>query len=300
MAKEPLGKLIPQNRGGTIFASLPFGNRGTLMVPRFAMPFLLDQRADLTKSRVADRLDIRRERIDQAIDSLKKPKKSIFVYSRKRRHDYIRDVAAPYVVSFCRDDEYSRLDTNQGILEVAVAGKKEPEKIHKRIWKVCGKVANHALFLESSHFAAFQRERPGATIGFDIFNRLLCPAVKKPTPKSCVDERISSVEHFMAALLPFLRRKEVKEQLTRFQGSGGLTYDALYDVLRKAGAHRLIRSVCCDAVEYPQLHHNADERCPKVIPFLCTHGKGDLRCQACGISNILSFAIDLRIWIQRR
>ena len=35
MAKEPLGKLIPPNRGGTIFPSLPFGNRGTLMVPRF-------------------------------------------------------------------------------------------------------------------------------------------------------------------------------------------------------------------------------------------------------------------------
>ena len=85
------------------------------------MPFSLDQRADLSKSRVADRLGIRRERIDQAIDSLKKPKKSTFGSGRERRHDYIRDVAAPYVVSFCRDDEYSRLDTNQGILEVAVA-----------------------------------------------------------------------------------------------------------------------------------------------------------------------------------
>ena len=156
MAKEPLGKLIRPNRGGTIFPKMPFGNRGTLMVPRFpnahscgtfrnclrrisrnqpnrasailhrllsreentairtqvtatidddkkfdtaivdgvarfihqhraekggvaslsaneavksaimacVMPFFLDQRADLTKSRVADRLDIRRERID--------------------------------------------------------------------------------------------------------------------------------------------------------------------------------------------------------------------------------------------
>ena len=62
---DGVARFIHQHRaekGGVASLSANEAVKSAIMAG--VMPFFLDQRADLTKSRVADRLDIRRERID--------------------------------------------------------------------------------------------------------------------------------------------------------------------------------------------------------------------------------------------
>ena len=78
--------------------------------------------------------------------------------------------------------------------------------------------------------------------------------VSKPKAESCVDEKINGLEHKMASLLGVMKRHHVKSHLENFSCTGGHNYDEIVNILRKAGAHRMIESVCCPKVEQPDLH----------------------------------------------
>ena len=118
--------------------------------------------------------------------------------------------------------------------------------------------------------------------------------VSNPRVQSCVDEQMSGMEHYMAALLRVLRWPHVRRQLEHYVdqdiATGGLTYQALFQVVRKAGAYQLIQAVCCPKKEQPTIHVDKNKKCPKLIPFWCTHGSNGRRwgtCNLCGISKKL-------------
>ena len=54
----------------------------------------------------------------------------------------------------------------------------------------------------------------------------------------------------MAALLLVIRRKNDKSELESYPGVGNeLTYNELYNTLRKAGAFQMVEPICCAKVE---------------------------------------------------
>ena len=60
--------------------------------------------------------------------------------------------------------------------------------------------------------------------------------VTDPKQESCVDEKISGLEHFMATLIAVFKWKDVKEGLKDYADEvGGLQYKFFVDVLRKYG-----------------------------------------------------------------
>ena len=121
---------------------------------------------------------------------------------RKRRKDYVKEKVKVYLFSWLRSDDNTRLDTNQCLVDVEhpVTGDKVP--VHKRIWRIVNKEAQHLLFLNSDEYASFQRENEGATIGYTTWSQVLKEVntfVTNPKPESCVDEKISGLEHMMVA-----------------------------------------------------------------------------------------------------
>jgi len=209
---------------------------------------------------------------------------------RKTRKDFIRVDLREFVYDFLLDDNYTRLDTKQGLVEAIDPRTDERTTVHKRIWLNVNKRQQLSLFLSSDHFARFQAKHNGATVGYDVWSDVLGTVgtfVSNPLHESCVDEKISGLEHIMAALLGVLKRNDVKEDLEKYDGDG-LKYDELYDVTRKAGAHPMVEAVCCDKEEVPELHIDKEKPCPKFIPLHCTHdGYGKPRCTCCGVEKSL-------------
>ena len=118
--------------------------------------------------------------------------------------------------------------------------------------------------------------------------------VCNPTPKSCVDEKISGFEHANRALYAVLHRANVKEQLQRYNGEG-LSLQETLTVCRETSAFAMVNAVCCVKEERPDIHIDKDKPCPKFIPFRCTHGgPNGGKCQNCGIEKKLNILNSLR------
>ena len=119
---------------------------------------------------------------------------------RKTRSDFIRVKVRPFAFDFAKDDDYVRLNSFQGLLEVSDPRTGEDVMVHRRIWRIINKRGQHTLFLESDHYAKFQSENGGATVGYHVWHDALNAVgqfVSNPRKQSCVDEFISGLEHYM-------------------------------------------------------------------------------------------------------
>ncbi len=216
--------------------------------------------------------------------------------SRNTRKDCIRDVLEPYLFGFLIDDDYTRFDSNQNFEEVNdPMNNGQTINVHRRIRLELNKRRQHSLFTESEYYTNFQREYPGATVGYSVWERVLRKVgtfVTNPKQQSCVDEKTSALEHMMVALLRVMKRKNVKEflQLQDLK-DGALTYDTLLDHLRKAGSYQMISAICCPKEEEPDQHIIKSKPCPKFTPLRCTHSEDGLHdkqgnpkkpCPRCG------------------
>ncbi|MGB2447348.1 MAG: hypothetical protein ACPICB_06430, partial [Candidatus Poseidoniaceae archaeon] len=238
---------------------------------------------DISDKSIIDTVGISRRQVSHARARVKeaiKQKTTVAKVTRKRRKDYIRDVAQSFVQDYCRDDDFSRLDTNQGKMDIVDARTGETYREHRRIWRIVNKKQNHLLFVESIHYANFQKAFPGATIGYDIFRRVLGKVgrfMSKPTPESCVDPIITAVECQMAALHSIIRQPTVKEFLEQCDGGEGIQSKKLQDIIRSLSSHKMIESVCCEKEEAPEVHIDKRTPCPKFIPHKCANGE----CHCC-------------------
>ena len=79
----------------------------------------------------------------------------ISVLGRKKRQDHIRKAVLPSVFKFCLDDDYTRLDSNQGLDVVVNPRTGEDTTVHRRIWAIQNKRQQHLLFLCSNHYTKF-------------------------------------------------------------------------------------------------------------------------------------------------
>lgn len=217
----------------------------------------------------------------------------VSLYQRSVRSDFIREKVRLSVYNFCEDDDYTRLDTKQGKMEMKHPVTGETITVHRRIWRVKGKVLRLTLYKESIHYVKFRRENNDATVGYEIFFEALEVVGKyvcNPLPESCVDEKVSGVEQYMAATLCLIRKPHAKAELESYSGEGAM-YDEVLDVLRKASAKEAVKACCCDEVQQPQLHVDTKKPIPTTLPIRCTHGvdgKGKNRCPHCGTKKLFS------------
>ena len=127
---------------------------------------------------------------------------------RQLMKDYIQVKLEPHVYSFLLDDDYTRLDTNQGLLQVIDPRTGEETTEHKRIWLIVNKEQQHSLFLSSDHYAKFQQEHNGASVSYGIWHDVMDKVgsiVSNPKPESCVDKKTSGLQHMMAVILGFIK-----------------------------------------------------------------------------------------------
>jgi hypothetical protein len=132
------------------------------------------------------------------------------------RKDFVKVKLEPYLYSFLMDDSYTRLDTNQGLIEVLDPRSGKVVDEHKRIWLIVNQEQQHSLFKSSDHYAQFQLQESGAKASYGVWHEVLGKLggiVSNPKPESCVDEKTSGLQHMMAALLGFIKRKTVKAYL---------------------------------------------------------------------------------------
>jgi len=211
---------------------------------------------------------------------------------RQLRKDFIRVKLEPHLYSFLLDDDYIRLDTNQGLVEVSdpISGKEITE--HKRIWLIVNKEQQHSLFLSSDQYVKFQQEHNGASTSYGIWYYVMGKVesiVSNPKPESFVDEKTSGLQHMMAAILGIIKEAPVKAYLKGYHNDGeGLMYDDLYSVLCKAGCFRMVDTMCWGKVEQPQLHFDKTKPCPKMVWLRCFHAPlGPAPpCELCGFKRL--------------
>lgn len=207
-------------------------------------------------------------------------------YERQRRKDYICEKLEAYQYDFLLDDMFTRLDTKQTLVEVINPRTREKELVHKRIWYKVNRRQQLIDFRNSDHYVDFQNATDGATVGYDVWRRVLKKVgtfVCRPVPESCVDEVTTQVEHHMAALLDLLKKDFAKEAIVSKVGRA--RYESFVEILRKAGYRPMMEEVLCQKEEQPDLHIDESKPCPMMHPFKCTHGSGNNKCSSCGVDN---------------
>jgi len=138
------------------------------------------------------------------VEELLTKQTTVTALERKERKDKIRIKVEAYIFDFLKDDSYTRLDTKQGLADVIDPKTAETITVHRRIWRNVNKRQQHLLFLSSDYYARFRQDHNQATVGYDVWHDALANVggfVSKPLNESCVDEKISGMEHYMAALL---------------------------------------------------------------------------------------------------
>ena len=199
----------------------------------------------------ANQIDHARTKAGEILDGTA----TITIAERNTRKDKVRVKAEPYIFDFANSDDYSKTDTKQNLVDVIEPRTGDIITVHRKIWHVTNAKQRHQLFLQSDHYTQFQNAHPG-TIGYTVLSEVLSSVAKfvsNPLHESCVDQKMSGLDHFMAALTPLLKRPEVEEKLVRYDGNG-MTHGDLYAITRKTSSHQMVCSVVCEKEEQPDLH----------------------------------------------
>ena len=83
---------------------------------------------------------------------------------------------------------HTRLDTNQGMLEVTDPRTNEERMVHRRIWLIINKKGQHVLCLASDHYRYFRNENPGYKARYIVFTDALTTVgqfMSNPHKQSC-------------------------------------------------------------------------------------------------------------------
>lgn len=98
-----------------------------------------------------------------------------FRQKRKRRKDYCIDELIKYLLLFLLDDDYTRLDTKQNLVEIKDPRTGNKIKVHKRIWKIVNRQSRLESFVASDHFQAFKEDCcfPRDSVSFATFEKAM-------------------------------------------------------------------------------------------------------------------------------
>ena len=77
----------------------------------------------------------------------------LLLNSRQKRKDFNQDEVKPYVFNHINHDNQSRLNMNQGKVDVVNHGTGNQVSVHKHIWCVINKEQQYLLLLSSNEFA---------------------------------------------------------------------------------------------------------------------------------------------------
>lgn len=230
-------------------------------------------------------------------------------FKRAKRKDFIMDELDKAVMKFCKDDRYTRLDTNQKPTSQInpLTGKKED--IASRIWLLPTIGHRFTSFVESPYYEEFKNETGGRSAGKTSFRQSLknvSKFVSEPTQRSCVDDVISNLEWAMIALKKIMSLKQVKSVLESYSDdTGGLSYTKFMETLTAARYSNMVRAVCCDEHTYTDLPKGEKGNHLKLTRPECARGD----CSHCGarkklngilheLENIegLPNTVDVNVW----
>jgi len=122
----------------------------------------------------------------------------------------------PYVFAHLNCEDVTHFDSNQTLVEIKDPSTGQMIKVHKRVWLNTNKRQQHLQFLASDIFANFQRDNNSdMKCCYETWRKVLAKVnnpkfVTDPTPKSCVDEKMSGLEHAGDAILSALRLPVVR------------------------------------------------------------------------------------------
>lgn len=94
---------------------------------------------------------------------------------RNIRKDCIRKKLEPYVFDFLQRDEYTTLNNRKkgGLVALLDPRTGEEVTVHRRIWRYVKKTEQHVLFLSSDQFKQFQHDHNRATVGYEVWMKVL-------------------------------------------------------------------------------------------------------------------------------
>ncbi len=253
--------------------------------------FALEKNEMVTTNRIKNVLGTTPEQVESAIKlakSLREENEQVQPFTRAKRKDFIRDKLKPHLFKFCQDDRYTRLDTNQKPtcqVNPLLDSVKKVE-VTSRIWLLPNLLDRYDMFIDSDYYEDFVAET-GGSVGPTVFKVVLKQVgkfVSNPTERSCVDDKISNLEWAMMALKKLMSSEEVREELGSFSNDqGALSYAELMDALKAGRYSSMVRSVCCDEIDYTDLPKNLKGRYLKLTRFECANGG----CPKCGLAKKL-------------
>ena len=89
--------------------------------------------------------------------------------------------------------------------------------VHGRIWLNANKKQRHIHFLEPVHYANFHQENNNAIVGYDVWQKVVEKVgprfVSNPSNQSCVEIKISALQHAMAEMFGVLMEEGVTNNL---------------------------------------------------------------------------------------
>ena len=179
-------------------------------------------------------------------------------YQLAERKDRIVGKVVLYIYDYLLNDEYTQMDTKQGMREVVDPRTGKNENIHMQIWLNLNKKEQNCNFIKSIHYMDFQRDHRNATVGCTTFINNLAKVntfVSNPKAESCVDKNVSALEHAMKVMKTVLKKEAVTSFDEKYTASNDdeLLHAQLSEILQKSGYVLLIKSVCCPKEEQPDL-----------------------------------------------
>ena len=213
---------------------------------------------------------------------------------RKERKDAVRSKSKVFVVRYCHNDSNAhRIDSNN-LDRVKIEGEDKHHVI--RIWEnALTQKEKYRDFLQSIEYQQFKYMYPEYEILKQVFIEQLCPCLRDPSMRSCVDILCSALEECILAIRgavksdPILKDKietcncDVHARPRR--ASSGVTIDR---VVRDHSVHEIIDLTYCQAVADPFMAAGAGSGMviPKFIRWKCVTCEGGIiSCDDCGIDK---------------
>ena len=200
-------------------------------------------------------------------------------YRHKKRKAKVRtqlsQIQEESIIKFSHSDESSTIDSNsRRVVKIEKEGLIEEHV--GRVWCALTVDEKYLMYTKSEvvedHFSQYGDEF--VVPGRSFFHKHCCPCVRNPSMQSCVDTRISKMEHYMRAIAKYIRKHtEVRDQLT----------GKAWVQLLSGCAEDFIASTCCAPVLHPHLvcGIGTSRRVPSFIKWKCINSL----CNECGVDK---------------
>ena len=208
---------------------------------------------------------------------------------RNIRSDAVAPKSKSFVYSYCHNDNNAhRIDSNN-LEEVKVDGEESGHIV--RIWEnALTQEEKYADFRKSIEFQQFKSNFPTLEISKQLFFDQICPCLRDPTIRSCVDLDYSELEEYLVAMRNILKKdQETKASFISCSCPFHLrlrqapTATCFETAVRSKPLRDILSSTFCAKIEDQEMAtgSGSGRKVPKLFQATCMNGT----CNNCGIDN---------------